>query len=158
MWIWVTTAVALWAVSPLRATPLDDYVHRKDPHYQYSEIGSYRGPEYTMYILNMTSQKWKTGRFRLFTKCIIFFFFKRRRLKCINQWMDTHSYYAVGNFLIRLCCKGDFVWGLFQIFGVGGMYGWDWLRWREDWGFYWRTYLTASQYHTMIQWISMLFK
>lgn len=120
MWIWVTTAVALWAVSPLRATPLDDYVHRKDPHYQYSEIGSYRGPEYTMYILNMTSQKWKTGRFRLFTKCIIFFFFFKRRLKCINQWMDTHSYYAVGNFLIRLCCKGGFVWGLFQIFGEGG--------------------------------------
>lgn len=44
----------------MRATPLDDYVHREDPHYKYSEIGSYRGPEYTMYTLNMTSQKWKT--------------------------------------------------------------------------------------------------
>lgn len=155
MWILVTTAVALWAVSPMRATPLDDYVHREDPHYQYSEIGSYRGPEYTMYTLNMTSQKWKTGRFRLFTKCMILK--KIGRLKCISQWMDAHSYNVVGNFLIRLCCKGCFVWVLFQFFGEG-LHGWDWLRWRGACEFYWRAYLRASQLIVMMKWISMLFK
>ncbi|XP_048760078.1 autocrine proliferation repressor protein A-like isoform X1 [Ostrea edulis] len=58
MWSWV--AVFSSFAGLLQATPLDDYVHRPDPFYKYSEIGSYRGPEYTMYILNMTSQKWKT--------------------------------------------------------------------------------------------------
>lgn len=96
MWILVTTAVALWAVFPMRATPLDDYVHREDPHYQYSEIGSYRGPEYTMYTLNMTSQKWKTGRFRLFTKCMILK--KQEDLNAlVNEWMHIHTM-SSGNF------------------------------------------------------------
>ncbi|XP_061192028.1 autocrine proliferation repressor protein A-like [Saccostrea echinata] len=58
MWTWMT--VLAYSVVFLQATPLDDYVHRPDSYYKYTEIGSYRGPEYTMYILNMTSQKWKT--------------------------------------------------------------------------------------------------
>lgn len=33
--------------------------------------------------------------------------------------MDAHSYNVVGKFLIRLCCKGCFVWVLFQFFGEG---------------------------------------
>ena len=43
------------------ATPLDDYVNRYDPHYSYQKIDEARGPGYTMYTINMTSQKWKTG-------------------------------------------------------------------------------------------------
>ena len=43
------------------APPLDDYVNRYDPHYSYQKIDEARGPGYTMYTINMTSQKWKTG-------------------------------------------------------------------------------------------------
>ncbi|XP_035673097.1 autocrine proliferation repressor protein A-like [Branchiostoma floridae] len=43
-------------------TPLDDYVHKPDPHYSYHEVLEWRlkGPGYTMYLLNMTSQQWLT--------------------------------------------------------------------------------------------------
>ncbi|KAK3090862.1 hypothetical protein FSP39_015299 [Pinctada imbricata] len=44
--------------SPVRPTPLDDYVNAPDPHYSYTEIASSRGPGYTLYTLNLTSQKW----------------------------------------------------------------------------------------------------
>ena len=44
------------------ATPLDDYVNRFDPFYKYEKIAEVRGPGYTLYTLNMTSQKWKTGK------------------------------------------------------------------------------------------------
>ncbi|XP_071129143.1 autocrine proliferation repressor protein A-like [Mytilus edulis] len=39
---------------------LDDYVYRNDPYYKFEEIGKESGPGYTMYMINMTSQKWKT--------------------------------------------------------------------------------------------------
>ncbi|XP_071108310.1 autocrine proliferation repressor protein A-like [Haliotis cracherodii] len=40
---------------------LEDYVNRYDPHYTYEVLKdhTYRGPDYTLYVLNMTSQKWK---------------------------------------------------------------------------------------------------
>ncbi|XP_035694838.1 autocrine proliferation repressor protein A-like isoform X1 [Branchiostoma floridae] len=43
-------------------TPLDDYVNKPDPHYSYREVLEWRlkGPGYTMYLLNMTSQQWLT--------------------------------------------------------------------------------------------------
>ncbi|XP_066292659.1 autocrine proliferation repressor protein A-like [Branchiostoma lanceolatum] len=43
-------------------TPLDDYVNKPDPHYSYHEVLEWRlkGPGYTMYLLNMTSQQWLT--------------------------------------------------------------------------------------------------
>jgi len=40
---------------------LDDYVFREDPNYHFEEIGKESGPEYTLYVINMTSQKWKSG-------------------------------------------------------------------------------------------------
>ncbi|KAL5017808.1 hypothetical protein ScPMuIL_003530 [Solemya velum] len=43
------------------ATPLDDYVNRPDPTYAYKEISQTRGATYTTYILNMTSQTWKSS-------------------------------------------------------------------------------------------------
>ena len=43
------------------STPLDDYVNRFDPNYSYEKIAEARGPGYTLYTINMTSQKWKTG-------------------------------------------------------------------------------------------------
>ena len=45
------------------ATPLDDYVNRYDPHYSYKKIDEFRGLGYTLYTINMTSQKWKTGEY-----------------------------------------------------------------------------------------------
>ncbi|CAH1257925.1 Hypp1928 [Branchiostoma lanceolatum] len=43
-------------------TPLDDYVNTPDSHYSYHEVLEWRlkGPGYTMYLLNMTSQQWLT--------------------------------------------------------------------------------------------------
>ncbi|XP_046562184.1 autocrine proliferation repressor protein A-like [Haliotis rubra] len=48
-------------VPTLRATPLDDYVNKADPHYNYTVLEwTYRGPEFTLYLINMTSQQWLT--------------------------------------------------------------------------------------------------
>ena len=44
------------------ATPLDDYVNRPDPTYNYRIMSKYRGPTYTLYTLNMTSQTWKPSK------------------------------------------------------------------------------------------------
>ncbi|XP_059147465.1 autocrine proliferation repressor protein A-like isoform X3 [Physella acuta] len=42
------------------ATPLDDYVNTFDPHYTYRFLKKIDGPNYSLHILNMTSQKWLT--------------------------------------------------------------------------------------------------
>ncbi len=43
------------------ATPLDDYVKAPDPHYKYEVIKVYELEGYTLYVLNLTSQKWLDG-------------------------------------------------------------------------------------------------
>lgn len=48
-------------ISQNDATPLDDYVNTPDPHYAWSVIKTYEQPDYTLYILNFTSQKWLDG-------------------------------------------------------------------------------------------------
>lgn len=48
------------ATKALNSTPLDDYVNRPDPTYSYRLINQYRGPGYTLYNINMTSQTWKS--------------------------------------------------------------------------------------------------
>jgi len=45
------------------ATPLDDYVKAPDPHYKYEVIKVYELEGYTLYVLNLTSQKWLDGKF-----------------------------------------------------------------------------------------------
>ena len=40
------------------ATPLDDYVNQPDSHYKWDLIQTYDNDSFTIYILNMTSQKW----------------------------------------------------------------------------------------------------
>lgn len=50
------TTMLTWSA----ATPLDDYVSRPDNHYSFGFITSIKGPNYAVYILNMTSQKWLT--------------------------------------------------------------------------------------------------
>ncbi|XP_077979950.1 autocrine proliferation repressor protein A-like [Glandiceps talaboti] len=47
----------------VHATPLDDYVNRPDTHYKYEILSThYEADEYTVYIVNMTSQKWLTDK------------------------------------------------------------------------------------------------
>ena len=45
-----------------RATPLDDYVNRPDPTYEYNLLSKVRGVTHTLYSLNMTSQTWKASK------------------------------------------------------------------------------------------------
>ena len=44
-------------------TPLDDYVNAPDSHYSWKALEwTYKGEGYTMHLVNMTSQKWLTGK------------------------------------------------------------------------------------------------
>ena len=43
-------------------TALDDYVAKPDPSYSWREIAKYDVEGCTIYILNMTSQRWMTGK------------------------------------------------------------------------------------------------
>ncbi|XP_055877302.1 autocrine proliferation repressor protein A-like [Biomphalaria glabrata] len=54
--------LACWAVTLtiITATPLDDYVNAPDPNYGYRYLTSIQGPNFGVYLLNMTSQKWLT--------------------------------------------------------------------------------------------------
>lgn len=46
-------------------TPLDDYVNKPDPSYEFRDLGnSVRMDNYTVYYLNMTSQTWLSCRYR----------------------------------------------------------------------------------------------
>ncbi|CAF1342356.1 unnamed protein product [Adineta steineri] len=40
------------------ATPLDDYVNTPDPMFSWKRLQTYPFPTYTLFILNMTSQRW----------------------------------------------------------------------------------------------------
>jgi PhoPQ-activated pathogenicity-related protein len=44
------------------ATPLDDYVAAPDASYKYTVVSSVKGLGYTAYILDMTSQTWRSSR------------------------------------------------------------------------------------------------
>lgn len=44
------------------ATPLDDYVRDNDPHFNWTLIQTYQEPDYKLYVLNFTSQKWLDGK------------------------------------------------------------------------------------------------
>jgi hypothetical protein len=45
-------------------TPLDEYVNREDPAYSYYEVTTYDDdPDFTVHVLNMTSQQWFDGLF-----------------------------------------------------------------------------------------------
>jgi hypothetical protein len=47
------------------ATPLDDYVNKFDPNYEFKIINyTFKGEGYTLYCLNMTSQKWLSSKFK----------------------------------------------------------------------------------------------
>ena len=64
MLLLISSLVVLQASSSLSsgATALDDYVNAPDDTYSYKLIYEYEGPGFTTYYLNMTSQKWLTGK------------------------------------------------------------------------------------------------
>jgi PhoPQ-activated pathogenicity-related protein len=53
-------AVVLTAAQFTLGTPLDDYVAKPDSSYTYSLVKTIPGPGYTAYILDMTSQSWRS--------------------------------------------------------------------------------------------------
>jgi len=42
------------------SSPLDQYVNAPDPHYHYDLVSSVAGKGYTAYVLDMTSQQWRS--------------------------------------------------------------------------------------------------
>jgi len=50
--------INLFFIDKNESTPLDDYVHADDPHFGWSVMRTYEQPDYILYILNFTSQKW----------------------------------------------------------------------------------------------------
>lgn len=54
--------IGLLFIGTIESTPLDDYVHADDPHFAWTVIRTYDQPDYTLYILNFTSQKWLNGK------------------------------------------------------------------------------------------------
>ncbi len=54
--------VSLLFISNIQSTPLDDYVKTPDAHFNWTVIQTYTEPDYMLYILNFTSQKWMDGK------------------------------------------------------------------------------------------------
>ncbi|CAF1377561.1 unnamed protein product [Adineta steineri] len=55
--------IVLLSISNCESTPLDDYVRSVDSHFNWSLIRTYEEPDYKLYILNFTSQKWLDDTF-----------------------------------------------------------------------------------------------
>ena len=54
--------IILLFIDKIQSTPLDDYVHASDSHFNWTIIETYQQPDYVLYILNFTSQKWFDGK------------------------------------------------------------------------------------------------
>ena len=54
--------ISLAFIEQSPATPLDDYVRAPDPYFNWTLIHTYNEPDYTLFILNFTSQKWFDGK------------------------------------------------------------------------------------------------
>ena len=55
--------IASLCISSCESTPLDDYVFANDSYFGWVVIKTYNQPDYDLYILNFTSQKWLDGTF-----------------------------------------------------------------------------------------------
>ena len=58
----ILVIISLLFIDKSQSTPLDDYVHAPDPHFNWTVIQTYDQPDYKLYILNFTSQKWFDGK------------------------------------------------------------------------------------------------
>jgi hypothetical protein len=54
--------IASLCIGKSESTPLDDYVHANDSYFGWTVIRTYEQPDYVLYILNFTSQKWLDGK------------------------------------------------------------------------------------------------
>jgi hypothetical protein len=54
--------ISVLCIGQSQSTPLDDYVKAADPYFNWTVIQTYREPDYVLYVLNFTSQKWFDGR------------------------------------------------------------------------------------------------
>ena len=64
VYAWSITYILSLILSACQPTPLDDYVHAEDPHFGWNIIQTYDEPDYKLYVLNFTSQKWYDGKFK----------------------------------------------------------------------------------------------
>ena len=55
--------IASLCINSCESTPLDDYVFANDSYFNWVVIKTYNQPDYDLYILNFTSQKWLDGKF-----------------------------------------------------------------------------------------------
>ena len=63
--VFITIVLVILCTSLIDCTPLDDYVNKFDPNYHFEVLDwTYKGDGFTMYSLNMTSQKWLTGKWK----------------------------------------------------------------------------------------------
>lgn len=60
--ILIVFVVCFSLVNENECTPLDDYVNTPDPHFNWTVIDTYVEPDYKLYVLNFTSQKWIDGK------------------------------------------------------------------------------------------------
>jgi len=58
----VVVIISILFIGQSQSTPLDDYVKAVDPTFSWTVIQTYREPDYVLYVLNFTSQKWFDGR------------------------------------------------------------------------------------------------
>lgn len=58
----IVAVIGVILIKDNQCTPLDDYVKTPDPHFNWTVIQTYSEPDYILYILNFTSQKWFDGR------------------------------------------------------------------------------------------------
>ena len=59
--VFVLLVVAPPAFGQVEQTALDRYVATPDPNYRYDLVNTFAGDGYTGYILEMTSQQWRSG-------------------------------------------------------------------------------------------------
>ncbi len=55
-------AILIIVLNKCEATPLDDYVNAPDPVFSWKRLQTYPQSTYTLYVLNLTSQRWFDGR------------------------------------------------------------------------------------------------
>ncbi|XP_025106923.1 autocrine proliferation repressor protein A-like isoform X2 [Pomacea canaliculata] len=62
LFLWAIVLLTTRSMQGSDATPLDDYVNKPDPFYTWTTLNwKYRGPDFTLYVINMTSQMWMSG-------------------------------------------------------------------------------------------------
>jgi PhoPQ-activated pathogenicity-related protein len=59
----ILLTIGICLIATINSSPLDDYVNAPDDHFKYELIYTYDRVGFKVYVLNMTSQKWKDESF-----------------------------------------------------------------------------------------------